>query len=72
MASTNTDRLGLFKPTPGTSEPFRVQDINDNWDKIDNFSEEYDTEMAALAARVTTAGLRRRHFSGGHIQPRIH
>jgi len=55
MASTTTTRLGLFKPTPGTNEPFRITDINDNYDLIDTFSEEYDTEYAALEARVTTS-----------------
>jgi len=35
MASTLTTILSLFKPTPGTKEPFRTSDVNSNWDKID-------------------------------------
>lgn len=36
MASTNTPNLDLIKPTPGTAEPFRITDWNQNWDKVDN------------------------------------
>lgn len=36
MASSNTPNLNLFKPTPGTAEPFRITDWNENWDKVDN------------------------------------
>jgi hypothetical protein len=35
MASTSTPILGLFKPVPGTAEPFRSEDINGNWDILD-------------------------------------
>ena len=37
MASTLTTNLDLFKPTPGTNEPFRTTDVNANWEKIDAF-----------------------------------
>lgn len=48
MASTSTTYLELFKPTPGTAEPFRASDFNDNMDKI-------DAEAAAIDERVTIA-----------------
>jgi hypothetical protein len=35
MSSTSTPILGLFKPIPGTAEPFRAVDINGNWDILD-------------------------------------
>lgn len=35
MASTTTPVIGLFKPVPGTAEPFRVADLNTNMDKLD-------------------------------------
>jgi hypothetical protein len=35
MASTLTTKGKLFKPTAGTNEPFRIADVNGNWDKID-------------------------------------
>lgn len=45
MASTLTTVLSLFKPTPGTKEPFRTSDVNSNWDKLD----------AAIGRKVTKA-----------------
>jgi hypothetical protein len=36
MASELTPRIGLFKPIPGTAEPFRSEDINGNWDLLDS------------------------------------
>jgi hypothetical protein len=35
MASTSTSTIALFKPTAGTSEPFRTSDLNGNSDKVD-------------------------------------
>jgi hypothetical protein len=35
MASTQTSRLKLFKPTAGSNEPFRASDFNGNMDAID-------------------------------------
>jgi hypothetical protein len=35
MSSTTTPVIGLFKPVPGTAEPFRVSDLNDNMDLLD-------------------------------------
>jgi hypothetical protein len=47
MSSSNTTRLALFKPVPGTSEPFRASDFNANMDKI-------DAEAIAVDARLDT------------------
>lgn len=35
MSSTLTPVIGLFKPVPGTAEPFRVADLNENMDLLD-------------------------------------
>jgi hypothetical protein len=35
MSSTNTTRLGLLKPTPGSNEPFDLVRFNSDLDKID-------------------------------------
>ena len=35
MASELTPNIGLFKPIPGTAEPFRSENINNNWDILD-------------------------------------
>lgn len=35
MSSTTTPVIGLFKPIPGTAEPFRVADLNENMDLLD-------------------------------------
>jgi len=35
MSSITTPVIGLFKPVPGTAEPFRVADLNDNMDLLD-------------------------------------
>jgi hypothetical protein len=35
MSSTTTPVIGLFKPVPGTAEPFRVADLNENMDLLD-------------------------------------
>lgn len=49
MAETQTTRLLLTKPTPGTGEPVDVADhLNGNWDKVD----------AAVGAFVCTSGTR--------------
>ena len=52
MSSTTTSKLGLFKPVPGSNEPFRPSDFNNNMDLI-------DAEAFAIDARVDTveAGL---------------
>jgi hypothetical protein len=49
MASTLTPELSLFKPTPGTAEPFRSTDVNSNWDKVDTA-----LTVAQLTAKVQT------------------
>lgn len=36
MSFTNTPVAQLFKATAGTAEPWRVADVNNNWDKIDS------------------------------------
>jgi hypothetical protein len=43
MASTTTTNLGLWKPTPGTKEPWSTSQLNSNYDKLD----------AAIGARLT-------------------
>lgn len=50
MASTSTPNLDLFKPTQGTLEPFRIDDFNDNMDKIDTGFETLEDEIAVVAA----------------------
>ncbi len=59
MASTSTTRLALFKPVPGSSEPFRASDFNANMDKIDAEAVAVDTRLDViegqnLNTRVTT------------------
>ena len=54
MASTSTTRLQLFKPTPGTAEPFRASDFNDNMDKIDAEAVAADSRLDAIEALNTT------------------
>lgn len=47
MATTSTPTLQLLKPTPGTNENVNVQtQLNDNWDKIDDFAT--DTNAAIV------------------------
>ena len=36
MASESTPNLGLYKPIPGTAEPFSAAEINGNWDILDD------------------------------------
>lgn len=38
MSSTVTPNFGLFLPTPGTDEPFRISDINTNWTLVDTLA----------------------------------
>jgi hypothetical protein len=52
MASESTPGLDLFKPIPSTNEPFRVTDINDNWDKIDLFAATYQPRIIALETMI--------------------
>lgn len=50
MASELTPNIGLFKPIPGTAEPFRAADINGNWDILDSSYStivQLQTELAA-------------------------
>jgi multidrug resistance efflux pump len=55
MASTTTPLIGLFKATPGTNEPFRTADINNNWDILDSFIVGYQTQFDVLANANSTA-----------------
>ena len=57
MASTSTSTIALFKPTPGTSEPFRTSDVNSNSDKVDAAFAADRVRLAAIEANnwVTTA-----------------
>jgi hypothetical protein len=49
MASELTPNIGLFKPIPGTAEPFRSENINGNWDILDS---SYST-IVELQAELT-------------------
>jgi len=59
MSSTSTSRLGLFKPTPGSAEPFRTSDVNSNMDKIDAEAVAVDGRLDSIEANgwVTAARL---------------
>jgi hypothetical protein len=54
MSSSNTTRLALFKPVPGTSEPFRASDFNANMDKIDAEAVAADARLDSIEALNTT------------------
>jgi hypothetical protein len=53
MSSSVTTKLDLFKPVPGTSEPFRADDFNDNMDKIDAEAIDVDERLTALESTDT-------------------
>jgi hypothetical protein len=55
MASTTTPLIGLFKATPGTNEPFRTADINNNWDILDTFIVDYETRFEELETSTEEA-----------------
>jgi hypothetical protein len=66
MASELTPNIGLFKPIPGTAEPFRSEDINGNWDILDSsyttivqlqtdLAEEFDDIVAEAQADIDAA-----------------
>ena len=65
MSSTTTPVIGLFKPVPGTAEPFRVADLNENMDLLDaaygtiepaiNDAIEYSTAAAEAATAANAA-----------------
>jgi hypothetical protein len=55
MASTTTPLIGLFKATPGTNEPFRTADINNNWDILDTFIVDYETRFEELETSAEEA-----------------
>jgi hypothetical protein len=48
MASELTPLIGLYKAIPGTNEPFRAADINDNWDILDAFIVGYENRFSEL------------------------
>ena len=54
MSSSLTPRLELFKPVPGTIEPFRASDFNSNMDKIDAEAVAADARLDAVEALNTT------------------
>jgi len=56
MSSTSTTRLGLFKPTPGSAEPFRTSDVNSNMDKIDAEAVAVDGRLDTLELAVGASG----------------
>ena len=62
MSSTTTTVIGLFKPVPGTAEPFRVADLNANMDLLDaaygtieGSIEGVDAALAELSGAVDEA-----------------
>jgi hypothetical protein len=55
MASTTTTELGLFKPIPGTAEPFRTTDVNGNWDILDTVVAGYEERI--VEAEESIAGV---------------
>jgi hypothetical protein len=55
MASTTTTELGLFKPVPGTAEPFRTTDVNNNWDILDDVVAGYEARI--VEAEESIAGV---------------
>jgi hypothetical protein len=55
MASTTTPLIGLFKATPGTNEPFRTSNINDNWDILDAYIVGYQDQFDGLVAETNEA-----------------
>jgi hypothetical protein len=52
MASTTTTELGLFKPIPGSAEPFRTTDVNNNWDILDGVVAGYEDRIAEAEASL--------------------
>lgn len=56
MASTATTRLGLFKPVPGSAEPFRASDLNSNSDKIDAEAVAVDARLDSVELKVGASG----------------
>ena len=54
MSATTTTKLGLFKPVPGTSEPFRASDFNGNMDLLDAEAISVDTRLDNVEALNTT------------------
>jgi hypothetical protein len=55
MASTTTTELGLFKPVPGSAEPFRTTDVNNNWDILDSVVSGYEERI--VEAEESIAGV---------------
>jgi hypothetical protein len=56
MSSTSTSRLGLFKPVPGSGEPFRTSDLNSNSDKIDAEAVAVDGRLDVVELAVGASG----------------
>jgi hypothetical protein len=54
MASELTPNIGLFKPIPGTAEPFRSENINNNWDILDGSYSTIVQLQAELEAEFDT------------------
>jgi hypothetical protein len=58
MSSSATPVIALYKPVPGTAEPFRVSDFNGNMDKLDAAYGTIApklTEATAAIATITAA-----------------
>jgi hypothetical protein len=56
MSSTTTPVIGLFKPVPGTAEPFRVADLNDNMDLLDAAYATIEPNINAAIDAAAAAG----------------
>lgn len=55
MASTTTPLIGLYQAIPGTNEPFRAEDINNNWDILDTFIVNYEDRFTELSDETAAA-----------------
>jgi hypothetical protein len=55
MSSTTTTVIGLFKPVPGTAEPFRVADLNENMDLLDAAYGTIEGSIEDVNAALATA-----------------
>lgn len=52
MSSELTPELELFKAVPGSGEPFRTTDLNDNADKLDAFAAAVNADGWVTSARI--------------------
>ena len=55
MASETTPLIGLYKAIPGTNEPFRASDLNNNWDILDDFIVGYQDQFDDISSNAVSA-----------------